>query len=208
MEYRVMNIQETTAEQLRAWFHQADPARQEQLLRFRRREDQLRSLCADHLAREMLSEKLNCSPSDLIFSRTEQGKPYLNDSSLQFNLSHSGDFAACAVSEFPVGIDIEVLRPVRPELSKKVCAKEEHVYIHPHGQFDSVRFLRLWTAKEAFLKQRGEGILTDLRRLNLVRNGEIVCPDRIISYSTLTDQYVLSVAYEAPQQQSTSLQLD
>ena len=195
MEYRVMNIHETGADQLQAWFSQADQACRERLSRFRRQEDRLRSLCADHLAREMLSAKLGRSPDELVFRRTEKGKPYLDGFPLHFNLSHSGDFVACAISEAPIGVDIEALRPIREELCKKVCGADELAYVYPDGKFHSERFLRLWTAKEAILKQSGEGIASDLRFPEVV-HGEKISYPTLCLYQDATTQYIITIAYQ------------
>ena len=72
------------------------------------------------------------------------GKPYFPDRpDVCFNLSHSHGAAVCALHDKPVGIDIEKLRPAPKRLSD--------------GMEDEV-FFRLWTAKEATVKRRGEGI--------------------------------------------------
>lgn len=195
MEYRIMNIRDIPEAQLRLWFSQSDPQRKESLLRLRRKEDQLRSLCADHLARELLSERLNRAPTDLVFPRTEKGKPYLDGSPLHFNLSHSGNFVACAIDESPIGIDIEVIRPVRQELCKKVCAQDECAYVFPNGEFSSERFLLLWTAKEALMKQIGIGISPDLCGTCVVKNDRLFYSPPLQGYFVTEKEYVLSIAF-------------
>lgn len=47
------------------------------------------------------------------FRRTQDGKPYLASGALQFNLSHAGDWAFIAVSQHPVGVDLEINRLLR-----------------------------------------------------------------------------------------------
>ena len=60
--------------------------------------------------REILSLRLACGPLDLRFEIGAHGKPFLQHGP-QFNLSHSGRWAAIAVaSAAEVGIDIEQLR--------------------------------------------------------------------------------------------------
>ena len=39
------------------------------------------------------------------------------------------------------------------------------VFTAPGGRFDSLRFLQLWTAKEAWVKYTGEGLGVDFRTL-------------------------------------------
>ena len=93
----------------------------------------------------------------------EHGKPYFKDNSLYYSVSHSGKAAAIAVDEKEVGLDIEKL----PDGDFLKIAKR---FYHPNeldfvlDSADRARaFARIWTRKEAYLKQTGIGISTDLR---------------------------------------------
>lgn len=194
MKYEVIDIREISQDQLNLWFSQADAAAQNRLLRFRRRPDYVRSLCADHLARKMLAEALGCDPASISLGRTESGKPYLEHSPMEFNLSHSGNYAVCAIHTSPIGADLEVLRPIRPELCKRVCNEEEFSFIYAEGRFDSERFFRIWTAKEAFLKQQGRGISCNLQAVPVMGEGRLCYPTAQL-FQTQEQDYVLSIAY-------------
>ena len=87
--------------------------------------------------------------------RDECGKPYLKDCSLQFNVSHSGEYLAIAVSEQPVGIDIQEPRTIREGTYRKVVQPQERELIGEERERD---FLRLWTLKESFVKAEGKGL--------------------------------------------------
>ena len=77
-------------------------------------------------------------------AREPGGKPYFPDRpNICFNLSHSHGTAVCALHDKPVGVDVEKLRPAPKRLAD--------------GLTDEA-FFRLWTAKEATVKRRGEGI--------------------------------------------------
>lgn len=82
----------------------------------------------------------------------DDGKPYLRDGSLHFNLSHSGDFALIAVSpQAPVGVDIE---RHRERISWRAIAKR----YFPEPVHTPEEFYRLWVMKEAVLKAIGTGL--------------------------------------------------
>lgn len=91
-------------------------------------------------------------------SRGERGKPYFpNNPQWQFNLSHSGTMALCALSEHPVGVDIQMVRPWRERLLDRVCTSEERVWLRSRG--DRVEdFAILWAMKESVGKQSGYGL--------------------------------------------------
>ena len=109
------------------------------------------------LARRMLAEYTGRPAEGFTLARTDAGKPYAANGP-EFNLSHSGAFLACAVGDRPVGIDIEAVRPLKLEVARRVCNAKEMDYLAPETPGSHIRFLRIWTAKEAYFKALGTGI--------------------------------------------------
>lgn len=92
---------------------------------------------------------------DADIAYTKAGKPHLLNSPLHFSLSHSGDYAACAISERPVGVDIQKIVPVSQRVVSRFCTAEERRYLS--GSADSERdVIRLWALKESWLKAAGK----------------------------------------------------
>lgn len=89
--------------------------------------------------------------------RDEFGKPYFReDCGVQFNVSHSGEYLAIAVSENPVGIDIQKNKEIREGMFRKAVMPQEQVLLtEKERQRD---FIRLWTLKESFTKAEGKGL--------------------------------------------------
>ncbi len=119
------------------------------------------------LMRKVLSRYMGLPSASLEFARSEQGKPYLTNVShpLYFNLSHSGNFAALAVSAVgEIGVDIETIRP-RNYLAiaeRYYHAHELHQLLALHEAEREQLFFKLWTLKEAFFKATGGGISSGL----------------------------------------------
>ncbi|WP_156104068.1 4'-phosphopantetheinyl transferase family protein [Shewanella mangrovi] len=100
-----------------------------------------------------------------------QGKPQLSveqqaQYSLHFNLSHSGDYLAIAVSDHAwLGVDIENTKVTRnwSEIAKHYFAESEYQLLQrlPETQ-QAVMFYRLWVLKEALMKARGTGLRESL----------------------------------------------
>jgi len=84
-------------------------------------------------------------PHEWVFERTEAGKPFVQNGRPLFNLSNGGELVACIVSSEArdVGIDVEPFNGLETEQ---------------------------WTAKEAYLKARGEGISVRPSRVALSIN--------------------------------------
>ncbi len=93
------------------------------------------------------------SPAEIFYGKN--GKPLLTD--FEFNVSHSGGKAAAAVSDCPVGCDLEKLRPYPQNVAKKILTDRERGILGDSVDCDGA-FFRIWTAKESYLKMTGEGL--------------------------------------------------
>lgn len=93
---------------------------------------------------------------DLEPVRLPGGKPVLSD--FHFSLSHSGAWAVCAVSDRPVGVDLELERSYRPSVERKLTPREREQLSMLDPQVRRSGFFDLWVLKEAALKQTGEGL--------------------------------------------------
>ncbi len=106
------------------------------------------------------------------FAKTDNGKPYVAESDApHFNISHSGDYAVCAFSDYDVGVDVQRVVPVSKKLLDYVCTEAESAWIQsfsPSARDDA--FFRLWTAKESLIKLLGGSVLK-LRDLALSFDG-------------------------------------
>ena len=86
-------------------------------------------------------------------ARTPNGKPFFPDHPrLHFSLSHTKGWALCALSDRPVGVDIEVITPRRERLFHYCLTDEE--YARFDGSWPD--FFRFWTLKEAWCKYLGQ----------------------------------------------------
>lgn len=103
---------------------------------------------------------------DLETAAGERGKPWFpGRPDLHFNLSHSGFFSVCALSDAPVGVDIEQIRPVREALVERVCTPREAALLPREEAPRRDQFCRLWTFKESVMKYFGAGLALSPRSL-------------------------------------------
>jgi 4'-phosphopantetheinyl transferase len=98
----------------------------------------------------VLCGRIGCIPEEVQIEVAEFGKPFVPDTTLQFNLSHSGDRALIAVSEHcEVGVDVE--RPGR-----NVAVIERSLSEAERASGDDR--LQIWCRKEAWAKALGGGL--------------------------------------------------
>lgn len=85
-------------------------------------------------------------------------KPVLiSETNLCYNISHSGDFVALALSDSEVGCDIQEIRPYNPKVAKRNYCEKETLFIENSDNKDE-SYIRLWALKESVLKFDGSGI--------------------------------------------------
>lgn len=115
------------------------------------------------LACKLLTEATGVPLSQLRLAADVHGKPVCQNGPVGFSISHAGDRVLCAVHEGAVGADIEVFRAVSPALLRRVCTPAERAYVQPAGAVLPLRFLEVWTAKEAYVKYTGRGLGAGLK---------------------------------------------
>lgn len=127
----------------------------------------------------------------LAFTRTERGK--WECPSCHFSLSHSGNFAAVAVSEKPVGVDIEKRDGARftVALARKITTEREEKELNLLRESARGAALNaLWTKKEAAFKCRGEGSFQPAR----IETSEFGSITKEVQYEG--ERYLLTVVSE------------
>lgn len=141
--------------------------RREQALRYKHTFGQYCCLQSYKMLCELLTEwsrvhqlPINQQP---IFLYNDYGAPYI-EGGPHFSISHCKRGIAVAVSENPIGIDIEAIRTFSPDLMRKTMNEDEQLRI-TSSAIPEVEFIRFWTQKEALLKLQGTGIISDLHHV-------------------------------------------
>jgi 4'-phosphopantetheinyl transferase len=147
-------------------------AERERAGRFAFEKDQARFISARASLRLLLGRYTGTAPERIAFRYEPGGKPALAGiAGWQFNLTHSRDLAAIAVSRYDsVGIDLELIDTgfPREEVAPDILAADElrDLYALPEeGQ--AAYFFQLWTLKEALLKATGSGFAMDPRSIRI-----------------------------------------
>lgn len=119
--------------------------------------------------RQILSQYLNLTPAQIVFTYTQQGKPELEGSPIQFNLSHSGDRAVYGISNSPIGIDLEYIHPLpAADLVDRFFSPAEQAIFHNLPiDIHQAAFFHAWVQKEAYLKACGTGLSTPLDQIEV-----------------------------------------
>lgn len=175
MKLYYYNISDASAAELSEWFDAMSAERKDVVTKLKIPHKQKLKIAADHICRKAISEFCSINPDEINFEISGHGKPYAKGLNVHFSISHSGDYVACAVSDKEIGIDIEKIREINPEISKRFACESELEYIktHPNGLFE------IWTLKEAYFKCIGTGLGTDIKDVSFeISEKDISCSEK------------------------------
>lgn len=170
---------------------------QSKVLKYRKWQDRQRGLLGKLLLQkglEWLGEE-GFTLSDLKYNIYD--RPYFNES-IDFNISHSGDYVVCAISKsLRIGVDIEEIQEIPISDFDLQFSKRELTQIG--NSSDRFReFFTFWTKKEAFLKAIGIGLNSPLNQLE-VYNNEILWEGKkwFLQNLQVDDKYVSHLCTDA-----------
>lgn len=104
----------------------------------------------------------------------QNGKPYIRGSTdIYFNLSHSNGLVLLGWSDKEIGVDLELMRKTLPKRLERILTPEEIAFISNQAAEQKIEtFFRLWTMKEAFVKQKGQRIFDQAKKISMIAQGE------------------------------------
>ena len=125
------------------------------------------------------------------------GKPYLSGNGKHISISHTQEYVVIAVSDFPIGVDIEnINRNALAAVKSYLQPQEAEMLSLSENPTDEA--LLLWSAKEAVFKLLSPSV-TVLKEIGIAKNANlytVVCPDnsKAICRSYVLGDLVISVA--------------
>lgn len=155
---------------------------------FRFAADAMRFSVAHGWLRHVLGAELGVPPADVPLA-DGPGKPRVALAAGPcFNLAHARDLALVAVADREVGVDVEALDGDRVlDAAVVACTGEEAARLDglpPEERAEA--FLRLWTAKEAYLKGTGVGLAVAPDRVEVGPEVDGLAPVRTIGEERAT----------------------
>ena len=146
--------------------------------KFKFNKDRERFIITRYLLRKILSNYLYIPPKEIQIITNQYGKPKLDselNNNIQFNVSHSGDFAIFAINLFnEIGVDIEKIDNTinHLEIADNYFSTDEIAYLNASTCQSEIaeKFFRIWTRKESLLKAIGIGLLPDLKKISVIEN--------------------------------------
>lgn len=101
---------------------------------------------------KVVSDKIGCT-----IYKSKNGKPQIDGGYV--SVAHCKNIAVIALSDRPVGVDIERIKAYN-KLIKSIVPERDKIY-------DNKSFFEMWTAKEAYLKAHGGKLMQVLKNVRI-----------------------------------------
>ena len=170
-------------------------------------------IASQWLRYKLLGVRLGISVDNLNFSVTKTGRPYLINSDIDFNISHTENYVVMAITKGQkVGVDVQSKKHKVNVLAiaKQYFDKSEYQLIEAQQDIFKKQdiFYWLWAYKEASLKLTGEGIAYGLNRYIFELDENSLClqsKSNKISYfhEKIDENTIMCVAIEKDKQKTT-----
>lgn len=181
-----------------------DPSLQIKIGRFRKFEDQLRTLYGELLIRIYAADRWNLSSTEVVRKVNAYGKPsFVEHPMYHYNITHSGHWVVGAFDNYPIGIDVETIAPIESSIAYHFFAKSEVEMLSLQNEKNrQTLFYHLWTLKESYIKAEGLGIsiplnsfafdISEHKEIQLYLSNKIISKWHFKQYNIDPD-YALSV---------------
>ncbi len=169
MEYFIYDIKNLTDAEYEKWFSLMTEEKQEKVSRYKDLTRRKCTVAGEKLVKKHIANALNIAPESLVIFTDKNGKPFIENCKIKFNISHCENILACAFSENEIGVDVEKIKPISPSVLKSFFSEKEQEYVlrnipikddfHKCNNEELLeRFYRIYTIKEAICKKSGIGI--------------------------------------------------
>jgi len=139
--------------------------------------------------RIILGKNLSVDSDSLVICKSEFGKPYLRDyPNVYYNISHTKGVIVCAVSNKPVGVDIERIKKFNHRIVERFFTQNEQNYILSMKENQNERFTEIWTMKEAYVKWLGTGMKKPFNTFDVIKLN-----NDVFIYTKYINRYIVSI---------------
>jgi 4'-phosphopantetheinyl transferase len=158
--YAVYFQENTFIKDFSSYIHLLSEEKVEKMKNYRMQIDQVRCILGEILLKYILWKHHGIEQQKILYKYNKNGKPLLaNQEGVYFNISHSGSWILCGVSNCQIGVDVEGGNREEMQIAKRFFTKEEYTYLEC---LDSCTqkgvFYKLWTLKESYVKCIGKGL--------------------------------------------------
>ena len=190
MKYIIKNINDIPNSTYMDFFNKLSKNKQNKINKKIDIQDKKRSLLGLILLEELIEEKIN----NLDIEYSKNGKPYLKNKNIYFNISHKKDYVITIISNKNIGVDIEYIdeNKINKSTLKYFSTKTEEKNIN-----NKELYFTIFSLKESYLKMKD--ILFDKNMIEFeINNNQIINNRKDINIKIINDikNYIITICEE------------
>ena len=188
MKYLIADINKYNDNDIKLFVDSVNSTKKERLMKM----DYLsfkQNVVGEILLAKLLLE-MNINYQKIIVNYNENGKPYITNYPLYYNISYHNNYVICAINTNQIGVSIKKIDDIKRKDALIFCTNEEYDFIK--NKFD---YYKIYTLKKAYLKLFGQKI-NDVKSLNIVHDNKIKL--NVINKSFTYNDYMISLCYLSP----------
>lgn len=196
MKYKIRRFDYYSKDYLNVFYNKIYPLKKDRIAKYVKEDKKLSSITGEIILDELLKEYYKTSYEELAFVVNENGKPYINNKPIFYNISHSYQYVIAIVSDYEVGVDIEKIRTTSIKTIGQFATDKEKEYILSRNDDIYKRLFEIYTLKEAYFKMKGAN-LNHIKEVQFeIKNyNDISCNDNSVSLRLIDDLdgYVIAI---------------
>lgn len=190
MKYLIKNINDISNQTYQDFYKKLSKSQKNRINKKINENDKKRSLLGLILLEELLKKDL----TNIIIKYSKNGKPYLKDNNIYFNISHKKDYVVTIISNKRIGIDIEYIdkNKINSSILKYFSTETEEKNIN-----NKELYFTLFSLKESYLKMKD--IIFDKNMIEFaIDNNKIINNRTDINIKIIKDikNYIITICEE------------
>lgn len=193
MKYLIKDINEFSNIELNNFYNTIYKQKKDRISKYKNEITKKQGIVGEILLSKLLKKYYNIDYNICTIEENINGKPYITNYNIYFNISHKDNIVICAISKNEIGVDLERVKNINLNTIKVFATKNEQDYILSNQKNIFNRLFKIYTLKEAYIKLHGNSIINiksfDVLKINtnLISIKQIYYKDFIISIIKRTD---------------------
>ena len=172
MKYKVDCIKNYNEQDYKKIYSQIRKEKQNKIDKYIKEESKKRSMLGEYLLQKLLKEE-RIDYNKIQIKTNKNEKPYIENKKIYYNISHSYDYVITAISEKPIGVDIEKIRKIDSKTINMFATSKEKEYILSEKKGLEKRLFEIYTLKEAYIKMKGLA-LKDIKKTEFAIENQLI----------------------------------
>ncbi len=159
MKYLIRDVNSYKSQEFDFFFKNIRYEKRDRIKNYSNNRRKRQAIVGEMILKELLEKYYDIKYNDCIIKESKNGKPYITNYNIYFNISHKDNLVVCIISNNEIGVDIEKVRKINLDTINVFATSNEKNYILEKKEDVFKRLFEIYTLKEAYLKMNNDSII-------------------------------------------------